>query len=70
MGDSLLRWVKDRLHSILGMSDSSIAQFLVRQAETDSSADAIATSLSSDGFDVDSDMRSFLDDLYQRVSST
>ena len=68
MAGSLKVWVKDKLHSILGMSDSSTAEYLIRQAEVNKSVDATINLLSADGIHIDSDMKSFIQELHSRVS--
>ena len=63
------RWVSDRLHDILGMSDKYIAQYMVSLAGKATSGTDLIEKLKATGtVDVDQNMVTFLHELYTKVS--
>jgi len=65
------RWVSDKLHDILGISDRTIAEFLVQVAKKSTSEDTLISYLkSNDVIDTgDANFVSFAKELYQKVSN-
>ena len=62
------RWVSDRLHDILGLSDRYIAQFMVALAQkASSSQDLVQKVIDTGTVDVDQNMITFLGELYTKV---
>ncbi|RXG69733.1 hypothetical protein Avbf_05137 [Armadillidium vulgare] len=50
MTHSLKAWVKDRLHDVLGMSDSSIADYLILLTQKKSNLEDVLDELKSEEF--------------------
>ena len=64
------RWVGDKLHDILGISDKHIAQYLIGLAGKASSSDDFVRRLKDTGtVDVDANMVNFCNELWNKVSS-
>jgi pre-mRNA-splicing factor ATP-dependent RNA helicase DHX16 len=63
------RWVSDKLHDILGISDRTIAEFLVQVAKKSSSEDSLISYLkANEVIDTgDANFVSFAKELYERV---
>ncbi|XP_064101171.1 pre-mRNA-splicing factor ATP-dependent RNA helicase DHX16-like [Macrobrachium nipponense] len=66
MSDSLKAWVNHRLHDVLGMSDSTVAEYLLRLAQKQPSKKHIVLELQND-IDVDSDVEKFIGELWDKV---
>ena len=63
-------WVSDRLHDILGISDKHITQFLIALAKKATSAADYIEKLQDTGtVDIDAQMTSFAQELWNRVSN-
>uniref|UniRef100_A0A914WPP6 RNA helicase n=1 Tax=Plectus sambesii TaxID=2011161 RepID=A0A914WPP6_9BILA len=61
-------WVNDELHSILGLSDRTLGQFMVALArKSTSSADFLERLTKTEAVDVTARMSQFAQDLYNRV---
>ena len=62
------RWVGDKLHDILGISDKHIAQYLIGLAGKASSADDFVRRLKDTGtVEVDANMVNFCNELWNKV---
>ena len=65
---SVSRWVSDRLHDILGISDKVIAEYLVGLAGKASSPDAFIQKIRDTGtIDVDNNVVTFARELWDKV---
>ena len=63
------RWVGDKLHDILGISDKHIAQYLIGLAGKSSSQQDFVQRLKDTGtVEVDTNMVNFCNELYNKVS--
>ncbi len=63
------RWVSDKLHDILGMSDRTMAEYFVALAKKSNSVDALIDKIRDTGtIEVDSNVSSFARELFERVS--
>jgi pre-mRNA-splicing factor ATP-dependent RNA helicase DHX16 len=64
------QWVADKLHDIVGMSDKTIAEFLVGLAKKSSSEDGLINAMRQTGvIEVDTKVVSFARELYQKVNT-
>lgn len=64
------RWVSDKLHDILGMSDRTMAEYFVALAKKSSSADGLIDKIKDTGtIEVDSNVISFARELFERVNN-
>ena len=62
------RWVNDRLHDILGISDKLIGQYLIGLAKQSTSASNFVEKLRDTGtVDVDANMTQFASELWEKV---
>lgn len=53
MSSSVKNWVNDRLHDVLGLSDSAVAEYLIRLTQQKSTKDEVAEELRTEiGMDV------------------
>lgn len=53
MSSSVKNWVNDRLHDVLGLSDSAVAEYLIRLTQQKSTKDEVAEELRAEiGMDV------------------
>ncbi|XP_068210643.1 pre-mRNA-splicing factor ATP-dependent RNA helicase DHX16 [Palaemon carinicauda] len=66
MGDNLKAWINHRLHDVLGMSDSTVAEYLLRLAQKLPSKKHVVLELQND-IKVDSDVESFIGELWDKV---
>ncbi len=63
------RWVGDRLHDILGISEKYIAQYLISLAEKSSSSQEFVQKLKDTGtVEVDTNMANFCNELWNKVN--
>ncbi|OQV17529.1 putative pre-mRNA-splicing factor ATP-dependent RNA helicase DHX16 [Hypsibius exemplaris] len=61
-------WVNDKLHEVLGMSDRTIADYLISLGKSSSTADKFIAELRrSDAVTVDRKMEDFCDELWRRL---
>lgn len=65
MGDPLKSWVKNRLHDVLGMSDSAVAEYLIKLTQKSSSQDQVIAELKNDNLD-SNDMLEFINELWEK----
>ena len=62
------RWVGDKLHDILGISDKYIAQFMIGLAGKSSSQEELVQNIRNTGtVDVDDNMVKFASELFNKV---
>lgn len=62
------QWVNDKLHDILGMSDRTVAEFLIGLAKKSSSEDGLINAMKQTGvINVDPSTIGFARELYQKV---
>ncbi|XP_066983091.1 pre-mRNA-splicing factor ATP-dependent RNA helicase DHX16 [Macrobrachium rosenbergii] len=66
MSESLKAWVNHRLHDVLGMSDTTVAEYLLRLAQKLPSKKHILLELQND-MHVDSDIENFIGELWDKV---
>ncbi|KAK7077368.1 putative pre-mRNA-splicing factor ATP-dependent RNA helicase dhx16 [Halocaridina rubra] len=66
MGDGLKAWVNHRLHDVLGMSDPAVAEYLIRQVQTQPSKNHLISDLKKD-IPVDSSVEKFITELWDKV---
>ena len=62
------RWVGDKLHDILGISDKVIAQFMIGLASKSKSSDDLVERIRDTGtIDVDASVMKFAEELWEKV---
>lgn len=66
MSSSIINWVNDHLHDILGLSDQEVARYLVRLVETKSSKEEVASELRNE-IGPDIGIENFISDLWTKV---
>ena len=66
MGDQLKNWINYKLHDVLGMSDSSIADYLMGLCRKESSESGVLSRLKED-MDIDQAMVDFISELWNRI---
>ena len=67
---STTRYVEDKLHDILGISDKYIAQYFISLAGKSNSADSFVQKLKETGtVEIDQKMTSFAKELFNMVSN-
>ncbi|XP_053743241.1 pre-mRNA-splicing factor ATP-dependent RNA helicase DHX16 [Synchiropus splendidus] len=65
---NLDQWVSDRLHDILGMSDSHVSQFMIGMARKATSTEDFVDRLQQTGvIDIDQNVTAFAGELYNRI---
>ena len=63
------RWVGDKLHDILGISDKVIAQFMIGLASKSKSSDDLVERIRDTGtIDVDASVVKFAEELWEKVN--
>ncbi|CAG7818252.1 unnamed protein product [Allacma fusca] len=66
--NSVERWVNDKLHDILGLSDRTVGNFIISLAQKSSSEDNLIERLEATGaIDIDPNVISFAKELYGKV---
>lgn len=60
-------WLSDQLHSVLGLSDAAITQYLIRQAQAAPAVETVVSTLKQDGIHVDANMERLMGELYNRI---
>ena len=64
----LKEWVSDRLHSVIGMSDRTVADYLISLGKSSGTADRFVSELRRSGaVTMDGRMESFCEELWQRL---
>ena len=62
------RWVGDKLHDILGISDKVIAQFMIGLASKAKSSDDLVDKIRDTGtIDIDGNVMTFAKELWEKV---
>lgn len=65
---SIERWVGDKLHDIMGISDKYVAQYLIGLAAKTNSVDTFITKIKeTDTVEVDATFASFANELWNKV---
>lgn len=66
MGDQLKAWVGKRLHEVLGMSNATVAEYLIKVTQQLPTKARVLDELREE-VSVDAGMELFVDQLWQRV---